>query len=52
VLGVALFGSLIGQRDAFLFDARMELSISVVLGPKGSLGSGVIWFVWAALVEC
>jgi MFS transporter, DHA2 family, methylenomycin A resistance protein len=31
VLGVALFGSLIGQRDAFLFGARMALIISVVL---------------------
>jgi DHA2 family methylenomycin A resistance protein-like MFS transporter len=31
VLGVALFGSLIGQKDAFLFGARMALIISVVL---------------------
>jgi hypothetical protein len=31
VLGVALFCSLIGQKDAFLFGARMALIISGVL---------------------
>jgi MFS transporter, DHA2 family, methylenomycin A resistance protein len=31
VLGVAVFGSLIGQADAFLFGARTALIISAVL---------------------
>ena len=31
VLGVALFGSLIGQSNAFLFGARAALIISAVL---------------------
>jgi len=31
VLGVALFGSLIGQTNAFLFGARTALIISAVL---------------------
>jgi DHA2 family methylenomycin A resistance protein-like MFS transporter len=31
VLGVALFGSLIGQTNAFLFGARAALVISAVL---------------------
>jgi hypothetical protein len=31
VLGVAVFGSLIGQTDAFLFGARIALIISAAL---------------------
>jgi len=42
VLGVALFGSLIGQTDAFLFGARAALIISAVLliGAAAAIAAG------------
>jgi DHA2 family methylenomycin A resistance protein-like MFS transporter len=41
VLGVALFGSLIGQRDAFMQGAHIALVISVALL---AIAAAVIWF--------
>jgi MFS transporter, DHA2 family, methylenomycin A resistance protein len=41
VLGVALFGSLISQPDAFMHGARMALVISVALL---GIAAAVIWF--------